>query len=143
MATRLQNVMIEAHPGSSCDSPENSMAAFRRAVALGVHSIELDIHESRDGELVVMHDPTVDRTTDGTGAIADLTVCALRRLDCGRWKGEAFAGERIPTLEEVLVFVASRNVCLNVEVKAFAPVAAPRVVWRSCCAATRRPHGRM
>jgi glycerophosphoryl diester phosphodiesterase len=97
------------------------MAAFRRAVDLGAPSIELDIHESRDGELVVMHDTTVDRTTDGKGAIADLTVSALRRLDCGRWKGEGFVGERVPTLEEALAFVAPRNVRLNVEVKAFAP----------------------
>ena len=96
------------------------MAAFRQAVVLGVASIELDIHESRDGELVVMHDATVDRTTDGKGAIAELTLAALRRLDCGRWRGEEFAAERIPTLEEVLVLVAPRNVRLNVEVKAFA-----------------------
>lgn len=111
---------IEAHRGSSCDRPENTMAAFHQAMALGVASIELDIHESRDGELVVMHDATVDRTTDGKGAIADLTLSALRRLDCGRWRGEAFAGERIPTLEEILAVVAPRNVRLNVEVKAFA-----------------------
>ena len=120
MATPLRDLVIEAHRGSSCDCPENTMAAFRRAAELGAPSIELDIHESQDGELVVMHDNTVDRTTDGKGAIADLTAAALRRLDCGRWRGDAFAGERIPTLEEVLEFVASRNVRLNVEVKAFA-----------------------
>ncbi len=120
MATPLRDIIIEAHRGSSTDCPENTMAAFRRAVDLGAPSIELDIHESRDGELVVMHDSTVDRTTDGKGAIAELTVSALRRLDCGRWKGETFAGERVPTLEEVLAFVTPRNVRLNVEVKAFA-----------------------
>jgi len=103
MAASAHPLEIEAHRGSSCDCPENTMAAFRRAVELGAPSIELDIHETRDGELVVMHDITVDRTTDGKGSIADLTVSALRRLDCGRWKGEEFAGERIPLLEEVLL----------------------------------------
>jgi glycerophosphoryl diester phosphodiesterase len=121
MAVPSHALEIEAHRGSSCDCPENTMASFRRAVELGAPSIELDIHETRDGELVVMHDTTVDRTTDGKGAIAELTLSALRRLDCGRWKGESFAGERVPTLEEVLAFVAPRNVRLNVEVKAFVP----------------------
>lgn len=134
---------IEAHRGSSCDCPENTMAAFRRAVEVGAPSIELDIHECRDGELVVMHDPSVDRTTDGKGAIADLTLGALRRLDCGRWRGEAFAGERVPTLEEVLAFVAPRNVRLNVEVKAFGPASdAPRrlVALLGRYAAASGPH---
>jgi glycerophosphoryl diester phosphodiesterase len=119
MTASLDELVIEAHRGSSCDGPENTMAAFRRAVDLGVASIELDVHETRDGELVVMHDTTVDRTTAGHGAIAEMTLAALRELDCGRWKGDAFAGERVPTLEEVLALVTPRNVRLNVEVKAF------------------------
>lgn len=86
---------ITAHRGAMSEAPENTMAAFRRAVELGVDEIELDVHFSADGHLAVMHDATVDRTTDGTGRISDTTWEQLQRLDAGR-------GERVPNLEQVL-----------------------------------------
>lgn len=83
------------HRGAMGLEPENTMRSFRRAVADGAHEIELDVRVSRDGTLVVMHDATVDRTTSGTGAVADLTLAELRALDAGH-------GEQVPTYEEVL-----------------------------------------
>jgi glycerophosphoryl diester phosphodiesterase len=86
---------IIGHRGVMGVEPENTLRSFRRAEREGLDGIELDLHLSQDGALVVMHDATVDRTTDGTGAIADLTLEELRRLDAG-------GGERVPTFEEVL-----------------------------------------
>lgn len=111
--------IIEAHRGYSAVYPENTLLAFRQAVAAGAPSIELDIHVSADGELVVMHDATVDRTTNGTGAVAAMPWSALRRLDAGAWKSPAFAGERIPSLAEALSLSDSAPVAFNVEVKRF------------------------
>ncbi len=87
------------HRGVMGVEPENTLRSFRRAEREGLSGIELDLHLSRDGALVVMHDATVDRTTDGTGPIAEHTLDQLRRLDAGR-------GERVPVFEEVLEAVA-------------------------------------
>jgi glycerophosphoryl diester phosphodiesterase len=95
-------------------APENTLAAFRRAAEMGAVMIELDVQLSRDGHVVVMHDDTVDRTTDGQGAVAALDLRSLEALDAGSWFGPAFAGERIPTLAEVLDAVPLRA---NVELK--------------------------
>ena len=100
---------IYAHRGASAECPENTLAAFRRAIALGVDGIELDIHLSSDGEPVVIHDETVDRTTNGSGPVAGLTVAELRALNAGQ-------GEYVPTLAEVLDVVAGRA-HLNIEIK--------------------------
>jgi len=105
---------VIAHRGASGTCPENTLAAFRRAVELGADMIELDVQLARDGAVVVIHDWTVDRTTDGTGAVGDRTLAELRALDAGRWFAPAFAGERVPTLEEVLRAVP---VPINVELK--------------------------
>ena len=121
-------LLVEAHRGASSTHPENTMAAFRAAIAAGAGWIELDIHECADGELVVMHDGSVDRTTDGTGKIADLSLAELRALDAGAWFSAEFAGEGVPTLAEVLALVHTHGVRLNVEVKHFArPAAAQRL----------------
>jgi len=116
---------VEAHRGASAECPENTLAAFRRAVAIGAPSIELDVHVSRDGELVVMHDETVQRTTGGQGRIADLALADLRRLECGSHKHPGFAGEPIPTLAEALALTRAHGVRFNVEVKAFTAPGAP------------------
>ncbi|PYS95554.1 MAG: glycerophosphoryl diester phosphodiesterase [Acidobacteria bacterium] len=106
-----------AHRGASARAPENTLAAFEEAIRLGVDVIELDVHLSVDGVPVVLHDDTVDRTTDGRGAVASLTLAALKRLDAGAWFSPRFRGERIPTLEEALD--CARGRCgLNVEIKA-------------------------
>jgi glycerophosphoryl diester phosphodiesterase len=108
--------LVIAHRGSSNAAPENTHAAFARAVSDGADLIEFDIRMSRDGVLVVFHDRRLVRTTDGSGRVRDLPLSALRPLDAGAWFGRQFAGERIPTLEEVLESVPLR-VGLNVEVK--------------------------
>jgi glycerophosphoryl diester phosphodiesterase len=106
-----------AHRGASALAPENTIAAFERAVELGADAIEFDIHLSRDGELVVIHDDTLDRTTDGSGPVRERRLGELMRLDAGRWFGEGFAGQRIPSLDEVLDRFAGK-VALALEIKA-------------------------
>jgi glycerophosphoryl diester phosphodiesterase len=106
-----------AHRGASALAPENTIAAFERAVELGADAIEFDIHLSRDGELVVIHDDTLDRTTDGSGPVRERRLGELMRLDAGRWFGEGFAGQRIPRLDEVLDRFAGK-VPLALEIKA-------------------------
>ncbi|MEH7884194.1 glycerophosphodiester phosphodiesterase family protein [Bacillus sp. JJ1609] len=91
-----------AHRGAAGYAPENTIAAFDKGVEMKADYIELDVQRSKDGELVIIHDTTVDRTTDGTGRVGDLTFDELRSLDAGSFKGEQFAGEKIPTFEEVL-----------------------------------------
>ncbi len=106
-----------AHRGAAARAPENTMVAFEMAVELGADAIELDLHVSRDGELVVIHDNTLDRTTDGQGPVHARSLQELKRLDAGRWFGEGFAGQRIPTLAEVLDRFSGK-VPLALEVKA-------------------------
>jgi len=113
---------ICAHRGASHTHPENTLAAFHEALRLGAHMIEFDVRRSRDGELVLMHDRTVNRTTDGKGAVAKLTLDELRELDAGSWKGEEFAGEGVPTLDEALTMMPE-NVWLNVHLKGDAALA--------------------
>jgi len=110
---------IGAHRGASATHPENTLAAFREAVRLGAAMVELDLRRSADGQVVVMHDRTVDRTTNGKGKVSKLKLARLRRLDAGRHRGDGFAGERIPTLAEVLDW-APPGVWLNLQIKGHA-----------------------
>jgi len=107
---------VAAHRGASDTHPENTVPAFREALRLGVHQIEFDVYLSRDGVPVVMHDPTIDRTTNGSGSVTDFTLDQLRQLDAGGWKNQRFAGTRVPTLEEVLAMMPP-NVWLNVHLR--------------------------
>jgi glycerophosphoryl diester phosphodiesterase len=118
---------LMAHRGNSGLAPENTLAAFGKALETPAEWIELDVHLSADGEVVVMHDATVDRTTDGQGAIAELTLAELKKLDAGSWFGPEFAGETVPTLAEVVGLVGSR-IRLNVEVKSSADPQSSRKV---------------
>jgi glycerophosphoryl diester phosphodiesterase len=102
--------IITSHAACKGHAPENTLAGVRKALELGADAIEIDIHVTRDGVPVLIHDSTVDRTTDGSGEIASLSLRQARRLDAG-------AGERIPTLREVLETVAGRAL-LVLEVKA-------------------------
>ncbi|WP_349408871.1 glycerophosphodiester phosphodiesterase [Pseudalkalibacillus sp. SCS-8] len=95
-------VEVVAHRGAAGYAPENTIAAFEKAVDMDSDYIELDVQMSKDGQLVVIHDTTVDRTTDGTGKVGDLTYDALRELDAGSWFAPEFKGEHLPTLGEVL-----------------------------------------
>lgn len=94
-----------AHRGDNFCAPENTLPAFELAIAKGAHQFEFDLRATRDGQLVVLHDETVDRTTDGGGAVTDLTLAQVRALDAGAWKGPQFAGTQIPTFAEVLALV--------------------------------------
>lgn len=108
--------LIIAHRGSSKEAPENTMAAFRLALEQGCDAIELDIHLSADRRVIVCHDATIDRTTDGTGAIVEMTAAQLQQYDAGSWFGATFAGERLPLLEEVLDLVPA-SIGINIEIK--------------------------
>jgi len=105
---------VIGHRGASAAAPENTLAAFNLAVLLGADAVELDAKLSKDDVPVVMHDPTVDRTTDGRGRVADLTLADLKKLDAGSWKDAKYTGERAPTLAEVFEAVGSR-LWINVE----------------------------
>jgi glycerophosphoryl diester phosphodiesterase len=94
--------MAIAHRGASSYAPENTFAAFDLALRLGARHIELDVEVTRDGQIVVIHDDTVDRTTDGSGLVRNHTLEALQRLDAGSWFDATFAGERIPRFDDVL-----------------------------------------
>ena len=109
-------VVNVAHRGASGNYPENTLIAFQKALEIGVDEIELDLHMTKDEHLIVMHDSTVDRTTDGTGAIAELTLTEIKALDAGSVFGEQFRGERVPTWEEALDLVQGK-VRLNVHLK--------------------------
>lgn len=115
-----------AHRGFSSKYPENTLLSFRKALELGVPRIELDLQVTRDGRLVVLHDLTVDRTTDGSGAASDLTFDQIRALDAGGWLSPEFAEERVPSFEEVLDFDASA--ILVVELKFEGDEAIPDVL---------------
>ncbi len=106
-----------AHRGASGHAPENTFAAFRRAIAMGAGFIETDLQLSRDARFVAIHDATVNRTTNGQGTVHDMTLADLRRLDAGSWFGSEFAGERIPTLEEILEFAKKHDVVFYLEMK--------------------------
>lgn len=123
----LANLMIIAHRGASSYAPENTLAAFDLALQMKVSHIELDVHLTGDGHLVVIHDDTVDRTTDGSGAVMDHTLATLRGLDAGAWFGEQFAGQRVPTFEEVLTRYKER-VHFHVEIKGRSPDLVQRTV---------------
>jgi glycerophosphoryl diester phosphodiesterase len=106
---------VIAHRGASGSCPENTLPAFRRAVELGAHMIELDVQLTRDGHPVVIHDTTLHRTTSGRGAVRSRTLAEIAALDAGSWFGPRFAGARVPTLAEVLAAVP---IPINVELKA-------------------------
>ncbi|HHY19528.1 MAG TPA: glycerophosphodiester phosphodiesterase [Firmicutes bacterium] len=100
---------IIAHRGNSSEAPENTLAAVRSALALNCDAIEIDLHLSKDNELIVMHDSLVDRTTDGEGAIKEMSLEEIKKLDAGSWKGKAYKGEPVPTFREVLQEVKGKS----------------------------------
>jgi len=111
-----RRVEVIAHRGFSGIAPENTLAAMRRAIEAGADRVEFDVLLTRDGVPVVIHDPELDRTTDGRGPVAAKTLAQIRALDAGRWFHPQFAAERIPMLEEALVECAGR-IAVNVEIK--------------------------
>ncbi|WP_431027692.1 glycerophosphodiester phosphodiesterase [Lysinibacillus sp. LZ02] len=108
---------IFAHRGCSKQYPENTCIAFQKAAALPVFGVEFDVHLTADKQLVVIHDETIDRTSTGTGFVKDMTLAQLKQYDYGKWFGEQFAGEKIPTLTEVLTLFQDTHHVLNIEIK--------------------------
>jgi glycerophosphoryl diester phosphodiesterase len=111
-----QDFMVIAHRGASSYAPENTIVAFDLAIEMGVSHIELDVHSTRDSHIVVIHDDTVDRTTDGTGSVTSHTLAGLKALDAGSWFEQTFSGERMPTFREVLQRYGGR-VHIHTEIK--------------------------
>lgn len=110
--------LVIAHRGNSAVAPQNTLAALEAAWRAGAGSIEIDVQLTADGEVVVIHDDTVDATTDGTGALTGLDLADVRALDAGSWFSPAFAGQRVPTFAEVVDLLLSRpGVELLLEVK--------------------------
>ena len=118
--------MAIAHRGASSYAPENTFAAFDLAIEMGARHLELDVHFSSDGHLVVIHDDTVDRTTDGSGPVTGRSLAALTALDAGAWFDPRFKGERIPTLGAVLERYWEAH--LHVELKGHSAGLAQRAV---------------
>src|SRR3954466_4000061 len=110
-------VQILAHRGASAYAPENTLAAFKLAIDQRADWLEMDIQETSDGQLVVFHDLRVERTTNGRGNLRDLTLNQVRDLDAGTWFDKQFAGEKVPTFEEVLALAQAHNVRIFPEVK--------------------------
>ncbi|MBB6732203.1 glycerophosphodiester phosphodiesterase [Cohnella zeiphila] len=106
-----------AHRGASGTCPENTMAAFERAVELGANGIETDVHLTRDGRLALIHDATLDRTTGEPGSIRGLDFAEIREKDAGSWFGQEFRGQKVPAMEELFELAKGRDLFLNVELK--------------------------
>jgi len=132
---RSRRFLVVAHRGASAYAPENTLEAFDLACTLGAEVIELDVHLTGDGEVVVMHDERVDRTTDGLGEIASTTLAEIRALDAGAWFGEQFQGVRVPTLADVLERFAGR-VLIDIELKAGVTVGWPSGVTEDAAVST-------
>lgn len=108
--------LVFGHRGAKAYAPMNTLPAFELALKQGAHGIELDVHRSKDGCPVIVHDFTVDGTTDGTGKVAEMTLPQLKELDAGSWFDEEFRGTRVPTLDEVFEAVG-KKLYINVEIK--------------------------
>ena len=113
----MRQPWVIAHRGASGHAPENTMAAFRKAVELGARFIETDLQMTRDAQFVAMHDSTVERTSNGRGAVREMTMAQIRELDAGKWFDRTFMGEHVPTLEDILVFGREADIVLYLEIK--------------------------
>ena len=117
------NPILLAHRGLVRHAPENTLPGFAAAIELGL-SIELDVYQTRDEHLVIIHDATVDRTTNGTGEVVNMTLAEIRKLDAGSWFDPRFAGEKVPTLEEVFQLIHERQrtpVTIGLNMKVISP----------------------
>jgi glycerophosphoryl diester phosphodiesterase len=109
---------VIGHRGAAASAPENTLAGFRLAKAMGCAWVEFDVRLTADSALVICHDDRLERTTNGRGRVLKLPLVAIRELDAGRWFGERFAGELVPTLDELLALCRELRLGANVEIKA-------------------------
>lgn len=114
---------IIGHRGACAYAPENTLASIRKAWAQGARWVEFDVRLTREGDLVLMHDEDVKRTTNGRGRVVDLTLAEIGALDAGAWFGGAHAGERVPTLAEAIALLAELGLGANIEIKSAPPEA--------------------
>ena len=115
-----KNIYVAAHRGCSTAYPENTMEAFRAAIDVGVDQIELDVRVTRDNEIVIIHDATVDRTTNGTGKVRDKLLSELKALDAGSYKDAKFAGAKIPTFIEFMELIKDHpTMTVDIELKEY------------------------
>ncbi|MBN2628726.1 MAG: glycerophosphodiester phosphodiesterase [Spirochaetales bacterium] len=112
---------IYAHRGASGYAPENTMAAFELAVRQGAQGIETDVHLTKDGKLVIIHDHILGRTIAGKGTVKDMTLEELQGYDCGSWFSRDFAGQRAAELKDLLSLVGKEGIGLNIEIKLGSP----------------------
>jgi glycerophosphoryl diester phosphodiesterase len=114
----VQLPAVIGHRGAAARAPENTLAGLRQAKKLGCAWVEFDVRLTRDGALVLCHDPQLDRTSDGRGKVVTQALAGIRQCDAGAWFGPAFAGERIPTLDEALLLCAGLELGADIEIKA-------------------------
>lgn len=127
------NIYVAAHRGFCDRYPENTMEAFRAAAELGVDQIETDVRVTKDGELVLIHDSTVDRTTNGTGKVCDKTYAELLALDAGSYRGEEFAGAYVPTFREFMEYVKTLpTMTLDIELKEYPTPGHEEIAYSVC-----------
>lgn len=127
------NIYVAAHRGWCAKYPENTMEAFRAAIDLGVDQIETDVRMTKDGELVLMHDAAVDRTTNGTGNVCDMTLSELKQLDAGIKKGVEFCACRIPTMEELMELASAHDtITLDIELKDYPHLLGEKRAYEAC-----------
>ena len=128
-----KNIFVAAHRGVSASYPENTMEAFRAAIAMGVDQIETDVHVTKDGELVLVHDHTLERTTNGKGYIYDHTLAKLKALDAGAKFDPKFAGAKIPTLRELLELIKDHpTMTLDIELKEYPTEGREEIAFSVC-----------
>jgi len=127
---------VIGHRGCAALAPENTLAGFRHAAALGVRWVEFDVRLCADGRLVLMHDDTLDRTTDGRGRVRDGNSSDMRSLDAGGWFSADFAGEPVPDLEDAMALLGALGMGANIEIKAAPDLAA--ATGRAVAASVRR-----
>jgi glycerophosphoryl diester phosphodiesterase len=108
---------IIGHRGAKGLAPENTLAGFEKAAALGVRWVEFDVRLTADNQIILMHDDDLDRTTNGKGPVAQTTLEEIRKLDAGRWFSADYTGETVPTLDEAMAALAERGMGANVEIK--------------------------
>lgn len=109
--------IVVGHRGFCSAAPENTLISFKKAIEQKVDMIECDVHKSKDGHLVILHDGTVDRTTNGTGSVEDMDLADIKKLDAGSKFSLEFAGEQIPTFEELLDLIQKSNLGMIIEIK--------------------------
>ena len=119
MIEHFPRPIIFAHRGDLAHAPENTLPSFQQALQKGADGVELDAKLTADGHVIVIHDPTLDRTTDGKGRVAASTLEVIRKLDAGTWFNEKFAGTKVPLLEEVFETVG-RDKMINIELTNYA-----------------------